>query len=97
MFRSENLRTLGVNFSVPDPDLIDAVHQLGDEIEVKARRAEGRDLLLRREDHLRVFNRVIKIILSHHVCIKLALWSEHFKNECHHIKMRNDKCRMTKQ
>jgi hypothetical protein len=60
------LRALGVNFSVPDPDLIDPVHQLGDEIEVKARRAEGRDLLLRREDHLRVLNRVIEIVFSHH-------------------------------
>ena len=73
MFRSENLWTLGVNFSVPNPDLIDTVHQLGDEIEVKARGAEGRDLLFRREDHLRIFNRVIEIALSHHVCTKLPL------------------------
>jgi len=54
-----------MNFSVPDPDLIDPVHQLGDEIEVKARRAEGRDLPLRSEDHLGVFNRVIKIVFFH--------------------------------
>src|SRR6266550_6075026 len=66
MFRSENLRALGVDFSVPNPDLIYAVHQLGDEIEVKARGAEGCDLLLGRENHLRVLNRVIKIVFSHH-------------------------------
>ena len=67
MFRSENLRALGVNFSVPNPDLIDVVHQLGDEIEVKARGAERCDLLLGRENHLRVLNRVIKIVFSHHL------------------------------
>src|SRR4029450_11577003 len=73
MFRSEDLWTLGVTFSPPKPDLIDTVHQLGDEIEVKARSTEGRDLSFGREDHLRIFNRVIEIVLSHHVCTKLSL------------------------
>jgi hypothetical protein len=91
MFRSENLWTLGVNFSVPNPDLVDPVHQLGDEIEVKTRCAEGRDLLLRRENHLCVFNRVIEIVLSHHVRTKLPLCSGHFKSEERRIRMTNDK------
>ena len=73
--------TLGVNFSIPNPDLIDTIHQLGDEIEVKARGAEGRDLSLRREDHLCIFDCVIEIVLSHHVCTKLPPGNGYFKSK----------------
>ena len=64
MFGRENLRTFGVNLSVAHPDLIDLVHQLGDEIEIEAGAAEGRDLLLGRENHLRVLDRVVESRLS---------------------------------
>jgi hypothetical protein len=29
--------------------------------------------LLRREDHLRIFNRIVEIVLSHHECTRLPL------------------------
>src|SRR2546428_247471 len=65
MFRRQDLRTLGVDLSVADPDLIDPVHQFGDEIKMKAGAAKGCDLLFGREDDLRVFNRVLKIVFLH--------------------------------
>src|SRR5437660_852295 len=65
MFGRENLRPVGVNFSVADADLVDAVHQFGNEIKTKTGRAEGGDLLLGGEDHLSVFNRVLEVVFLH--------------------------------
>ena len=65
MFRGQNLRTVGVNVSIAHPNFVDAVHQFGNEIEPKTGGAEGRDLVLGREDHLRVFNCVLEIVFLH--------------------------------
>jgi hypothetical protein len=42
-----------------------AVHQFGNEIKPETGCAEGGDLLLGRENHLRIFNRVIEIVFLH--------------------------------
>jgi len=73
MFRRENLGTFGVDFPIANADLIDAVHQFGDKVKIETCAPEGRDLSLGRENHLRVFNGVVEIVLSHHVCTKLPL------------------------
>src|SRR5439155_1054826 len=65
MFRRENLRTVGVNFSVADAHFIHPIHQFGNQIKSKTGRAEGGDPLLGREDHLRVLDRVLEIIFLH--------------------------------
>ena len=65
MFGRQNLGTIGMNFSIAHPDFVDAIHQLRDQIKTKAGRAEGGDLLLGREDHLRVFDRVLEIVFLH--------------------------------
>jgi hypothetical protein len=54
-----------VNFSIANPDLIDSIHQLRDEIKIEAGAAEGRDLSLGSNNHMRVFNGVIEIVPRH--------------------------------
>src|SRR5207244_5411095 len=71
MFRCQNLRTISVNFSVADAHLVYPVHQFRNEIKSKTGRAEGSDLLLGRENHLSVFNRVLEIILLHSLGTKI--------------------------
>ncbi len=65
MFRRENLRTVGVNFSVADAHFIYPIHQFRNQIKSKTGRAEGGDLLFGRENHLSVFNRVLEIVFLH--------------------------------
>src|SRR5260370_13391661 len=65
MFRRENLRTVGVNFSVADAHFIYPIHQFRNQIQSKTGRAEGGDLLFGRENHLSVFNRVLEIVFLH--------------------------------
>ena len=65
MFGRENLRTVGMNFSVADAHFIHPIHQFRNQIKSKTGRAEGGDLLLGREDHLRVLDRVLEIIFLH--------------------------------
>jgi hypothetical protein len=65
MFWCKDLRAFRVNFSIANPDLIDAIHQLRDEIKIEAGAAEGRDLSLGSNDHMGVFNGVIEIISGH--------------------------------
>ena len=63
MLGRENLRTFRVDFPVANPDLIDPVHQLRDEMKLKAGVAKGRDLPFRRENNLRILNGVFDIVL----------------------------------
>ena len=72
MLRRENLRTFCVDFSVTDADLIDPVHQLGDQIKIETGVAKSRDLSLRSDNHMRVFNRVIEVVSGHGNSSKLA-------------------------
>src|SRR5437667_10993300 len=65
MFRCKDLRALRVNFSIANPDLIDAIHLLRDEIKIETSAAEGRDLLLGSNNHMRVFNGVVEIVPRH--------------------------------
>ena len=65
MFRRKDLRALRVNLSIANPDLIDPIHQLRDEIKIEAGAAKGRDLLLGSNDHTSVFDGVIKIVPGH--------------------------------
>src|SRR6266478_1155193 len=65
MFGCENLRAFGVNFSVANPDSIDPVHQLRDQIKIETGVAEGRDFLLGRDNYVRIFNCVIEVVPGH--------------------------------
>jgi hypothetical protein len=56
-----------VNFSIANPYLINSIHQLRDEIKIEAGAAEGGDLPLGSNYHMRVFNRVVEIISGHDV------------------------------
>src|SRR6267143_721482 len=68
MLRCQNLRAFSLDFSVANPHLVDAVHQLRDQIEIETGAAERRDLTLGRKDHASIFKRVIKIIAGHDGC-----------------------------
>src|SRR6266404_4915890 len=81
MLGRKNLRTLGVDFSVANPDLIDPVHQLRDQIKIETGAAKSRDLSLGSDDHTRVFNRVIEVVPGHCHRTKLALRHGEFKSE----------------
>src|SRR5438874_13496184 len=63
MLRAKNLRPLSFNPAGANSDLIDPVHQLGDEMKLKAGVAKGRDLPFRRENNLRILNGVFDIVL----------------------------------
>ncbi len=65
MFRRENLRTFGFDPPVAHPDLIDAVHQLRDQIKIETGAAERGDLSLRSENDPRVLNCVLEIVFRH--------------------------------
>ena len=65
MLRRQNLRAFRVHFPVANPHLVRAVHQLRDQIEIETGAAERRDLMLRRKDHARIFERVVKIVAGH--------------------------------
>ena len=65
MFRRKNLGPLGMNFSVANPDSIDPVHQLRDQIKIETGVAEGRDFLLGRDNYVRIFNCVIEVVPGH--------------------------------
>ena len=65
MFRRQDLRAFRVNLSVAHANLIDLIHQLGNEIEMETGAAKGRDLLFGRENDLGVFDRVMEIVFSH--------------------------------
>src|SRR6266496_668575 len=79
MLGSENLRTFRVDFPVANPDLIDPIHQLRDQIKIKTGAAKSRDLSLRSDDYMRVFNRVIEVVPGHCHRSKLALRRWEFK------------------
>ena len=59
----DDLRTLGVQLAVAHADLIDAIHELGDEEKAEARLAEGVDAALRGADDLRVLDGVVEGVL----------------------------------
>src|SRR5439155_21955624 len=80
MHRRKNLRAIGVDYSVPNPNLIDPVHQLRDQIKIETRAAESRNLPLGRDNHMRVFNRVIEIVPGHLCVNKVALRPLKFKS-----------------
>src|SRR4029453_3579684 len=65
MLRRQNLRAFRLDFSIPNPHLVHAVHQLGDQIEIETGAAERRDLALGRNNHARIFKRVVKIVAGH--------------------------------
>src|SRR2546423_556255 len=81
MLGGENLRTLGVDAAVADADFIHLIHQLRDQIKSKTRAAEGRDLLVGREEHARVLDRVLEIDVGYHngrVTLKLVRGPRHW-------------------
>jgi len=63
IFRAENFRALRFDPPGANPDPIDPVHQLRDEMKLKAGVAKGSDLALRRENNLRILNRVFDVVL----------------------------------
>src|SRR5262245_40042296 len=65
MLRRQNLWAFGLDFSVSDPHLVHAVHQLRDQIKIETGAAERGDLTLRRKNHARIFKRVVKIVAGH--------------------------------
>ena len=65
MLRCQNLRAFRMDFPVADPHVIHTVHQLRDQIKIETGAAERRDLMLGRNDHARVFNRVVEIVPGH--------------------------------
>src|SRR6266480_3219825 len=81
MLGRENLRTFGVNFPVANPDLIDPIHQLRDQIKIETGAAKSRDLSLRSDDYMRVFNRVIEVVPGHRDCSNLAVRTREFKSD----------------
>ena len=62
IFRAQNFRAFGFDPPGSNPDLIDPVHQLGDEMKLKTGVAKGRDLPLWRENNLRILNRVFDVV-----------------------------------
>src|SRR5260370_28663371 len=81
MLGSENLRTFRVDLPAANPDLIDPIHQLRDQIKIETGAAKGRDLSLRSDDDMRVFNCVIEVVPGHCHRTKLALRHWEFKGE----------------
>ena len=65
ILRSHYLRTFGVDFAVAHPDLVDAIHQLGDQIKMEPGAAKGLNPALRRQDHLRVFEGILEAVGVH--------------------------------
>ena len=63
IFRAKNFRALGFDPAGANADLIDAIHQLRDEMKLKAGVAKGRDLPFRRENNLRILNGVFDVVL----------------------------------
>ena len=84
MLGRENLRAFGVDFPVANPDLIDPIHQLRDQIKIETGAAESRDLSLRSNDYMRVFNRVIEVVPGHCHRTKLAFRHWEFKGKSGH-------------
>src|ERR1043166_3414109 len=72
MFRRQDLWPVGVNSSIADAHFVHLVHQLGDQIKAKAGATETGDLPFRREDHARVFNRVLKVVFGHSAALRYA-------------------------
>ena len=70
MFGREDLRSLSVNFPIAHPDLINLIHQLRDQIKMKARAAKTGDLAFGRQDDPRVFDGILEIVFSHAVAVK---------------------------
>src|SRR5207248_7282650 len=70
-----------MDFAVADADLIDSIHQLGNQIKLETGVPERRNVALRRNDHLCIFDGVIEIVSGH--CRKrIALRRPVFKDEC---------------
>src|SRR5947207_2006138 len=63
ILRAKNFRALSFNPAGANADLIDPVHQLGDEMKFEVGVAKGRDLSFRRENNLRILNGVLDIVL----------------------------------
>src|SRR5213079_3303686 len=60
------------------------IHQLRDQIKIETGAAKSRDLSLRSNDYMRVFNRVIEVVLGHGHRTKLAFRYREFKNKSGH-------------
>jgi len=65
MLRRQNLRAFRLDFPVANPHLVHAIHQLRDQIEIETGAAERRDLMLRRQNDVRIFKRIVKIVAGH--------------------------------
>src|SRR5207249_11454755 len=80
ILRAKNLRALSFNSPGATAELIDAVHELGDEMNLEVGVAKGRDLSFRRENNLRILNGVLDIVLfqdcAHENTIKEAQFPE---------------------
>src|SRR5580704_14824597 len=83
MLGSENLRAFGVDFPVANPDLIDSIHQLRDQIKIETGAAKSRDLSLRSDNHMRVFNRVIEVVPGH--CHRSKLPLRHWSSKANQV------------
>ena len=66
MFGGQDLRALRVDAAVADADFIHLIHQLRDQIKAKAGAAERGDLPFGREDHARVLDRVLEVVVAYH-------------------------------
>jgi len=102
MFWCEDLRALCVNFSIANPDLIDAIHQLRDKIKIEARDTESRYVLLRSNNHVRVFNSVIEIVPGHGRSNQVSASADLLQKRRPHVptwhtKRRNPNAEMTKE
>src|SRR5438067_12685124 len=96
MFRRKNLRALGVDFSVANADLIDPVHQLRDQIKIETGAAECRNVLLRRDNDVRIFNCVVEVVTGHDGRYgRLASATADFKDESGAAKLARPELRST--
>src|ERR1700730_5860725 len=72
MVRRHNLRPVGLDTSITDPDLIHAIHEFCDEIETKVCNPECFDPAFWRKDHLRVLNCILHFVDGIHISPALA-------------------------
>src|ERR1044072_295948 len=79
MLRCKDLRAFRMDFPIAKSHLIHPIHQLRDKIEIEAGVSKTRDLALGSNNHVRVFNGIIEIVLGHGDVDKLALWNRRSK------------------
>src|SRR5437870_13693755 len=81
VLRREKQGTSCMDSTVAKTDQFEPNPQLRNQIKIETRAAKSRDLSLRSDDHMRVFNCVIEIVPGHGHRSKLALPHWEFKSE----------------